>query len=100
MQTIPSGLILVRRALHYGGGWIVPLSYEGFRVPKLCVRPCWQDTIASSSRKFVPEHLDGRVRISPVSLKAAVTEIRNVATVDPVTTAELDLILKFATENP
>jgi len=44
--------------------------------------------------------LDGRVRISPVSLKAAVTEIRNVATVDPVTTAELDLVLKFATEHP
>src|SRR5580693_5156549 len=28
MQTIPSGLILVRRDLYYGGAWIVPLSYE------------------------------------------------------------------------
>jgi hypothetical protein len=27
---------LVRRALHYGGAWIVPLSYEGFWGEPLC----------------------------------------------------------------
>ncbi len=89
---------MVRRAFDYGGAWIVPLSYEGFRVPKLCVRPCWQDTIGSSGRKFVPEHLGSH--LAGERLKAAVTEIRKVATVDPVTTAELDLVLKFATANP
>src|SRR5437667_9806059 len=60
----PIGVILVRRALRYGGAWIVPLSYEGFRVPKLCVRPCWQDTIglqvASSFRSVWMEGFASR----------------------------------------
>ena len=50
---------------------------------------CQRNTLGPSSRGFVPRHSDGRVRISRVSgLKEAVTEIKKVDRVDPVTAGD------------
>ena len=58
------------------------------RYTKIIIRQCLESTLGRSSRGFVPGHSDGGVRISRQRLKEAVTEIKKVARVDPVTAGD------------